>query len=404
MAAGISDFAIFDKTPAAPPRWPAPLAGRLRLGRNIVRSAFDDSTDTWTLRTDCGHDLRARVAIAAHSSVLVPWIPDFAGSADFQGESFHAAAWPADFDPTGKRVAIIGADAAAGYFVGQLVESARSVTLFAHAPRRVVTVVPSRMTRAKHWLQRHIRSPRPGPVLTGPAIEALTSSGIRTSDGLVHRTDTIIFGTGLAIADDVCDQTLIGTGGLPLRRAWRAGSEPYFGVAVHGFPNLFFVPGPDTVAQARYVTECVQLMKRTASTRIEVRRSSQQVFNERALTRSAQPRSVASVFSLSSGTAEDNEIYEGAATLTLAGTRHRVRVRLTGHLDPIDGNYHWQGMILDSLPKDARTHTGPTTLTVGEHTAPARVVERTPWGTHSVAGVGAPPYPARVGYPNLDRT
>ncbi len=40
--------------------------------------------------------------------------------------------------------------------------------------------------------------------------------------------------------------------------------------------------------------------------------------------------------------------YDGAATLTIAGTSHPVRVRLIGHLDPIDGNYHWQGTILSS--------------------------------------------------------
>ncbi|MGO9505866.1 MAG: DUF4873 domain-containing protein, partial [Mycobacterium sp.] len=29
---------------------------------------------------------------------------------------------------------------------------------------------------------------------------------------------------------------------------------------------------------------------------------------------------------------------------------------------------------------------------VGERSAPARIIEQTPWGTHSVAGVGTPPY------------
>ena len=33
------------------------------------------------------------------------------------------------------------------------------------------------------------------------------------------------------------------------------------------------------------------------------------------------------------------------------------------------------------------------TLTVGEHSAPARITEETPQGTHSIAGVGAPPFP-----------
>jgi hypothetical protein len=29
---------------------------------------------------------------------------------------------------------------------------------------------------------------------------------------------------------------------------------------------------------------------------------------------------------------------------------------------------------------------------VGEHNAPARITEETPQGTHSIAGVGAPPF------------
>jgi hypothetical protein len=36
------------------------------------------------------------------------------------------------------------------------------------------------------------------------------------------------------------------------------------------------------------------------------------------------------------------------------------------------------------------------TLTVGEHSAPARITEETPQGTHSIAGVGAPPFPLQT--------
>jgi cation diffusion facilitator CzcD-associated flavoprotein CzcO len=168
---------------------------------------------------------------------------------------------------------------------------------------------------------------------------------------------------------------------------------------VHGFPNYFFITGPDIVAQARYVAECVLLMNHTPSSRIEVRRSNQQLFNERVCLQSAQPHGFAATltaFDLSSGAAEDDFTYDGAATLTIASTCHPVRVRLTGHLDPIDGHYHWQGTVFSSpsqpLPDEALKRTRTVTLTVGERSAPARIIEQTPWGTHSVAGVGAPPY------------
>jgi cation diffusion facilitator CzcD-associated flavoprotein CzcO len=223
----------------------------------------------------------------------------------------------------------------------------------------------------------------------------VTSSGIRTADGVDHRADAIVYGTGFAVPDRISDQTLVGAGGLTIRQAWADGMEPYLGIAVHGFPNYFFLTGPDISAQASYVAECVGLMRRTASTRIEVRRSSQQVFNERAHlgpTQSQLLAQVSNAFDLSSSAPADDQTYDGAATLTIAGTAHPVRVRLTGHLDPIDGNYHWQGTVFESIPEETLTQARVATLTVGERSAPARIIERTPWGTHTVAGVGAPPY------------
>jgi Domain of unknown function (DUF4873) len=59
-------------------------------------------------------------------------------------------------------------------------------------------------------------------------------------------------------------------------------------------------------------------------------------------------------------------------------------------VDPIDGQYHWQGTVFDPLPVDLRART--VTLTVGERSASARITEETPQGTHAIAGVGAPPF------------
>ena len=77
--------------------------------------------------------------------------------------------------------------------------------------------------------------------------------------------------------------------------------------------------------------------------------------------------------------------------MTLAEVGHQVRVRLTGHVDPIDGQYHWQGTVFDQLPVDL-TRARTVTLAVGDHSASARIIEATPQGTHSIAGVGAPPF------------
>jgi cation diffusion facilitator CzcD-associated flavoprotein CzcO len=402
LEVGITDFVMLDKDNGS---GPAALDGHLRPGREVISSVFDDETDTWTLRTVAGEIFQGHLVVAAHPPPQVPWTPELAGRNEFRGASFHAGRWDPDFDPTGKRIAVIGTDTTVGHYIGQLIESAVSVTVFAHPPRRIVPELPLPTTRVKRWLRRHTRpaahsrQSRPAPALVGSAISAITASGIRTSDGVDHGADAIIYGTGFTIPDRISDETLVGAGGLTIRQAWDDGMEPYFGVAVHGFPNYFFVTGPEIAAQARYVAQCVRLMKHTASSRIEVRRSSQQVFNERVHLQSAQPHRLAATFTafdLSSGAAEGDETYDGAATLTIAGTRHPVRVRLTGHLDPIDGHYHWQGTVFSvpsqSLPDEALKQARTVTLTVGERSAPARIIEQTPWGTHSVTGVGAPPY------------
>jgi hypothetical protein len=38
------------------------------------------------------------------------------------------------------------------------------------------------------------------------------------------------------------------------------------------------------------------------------------------------------------------------------------------------------------------TRARTVTLAVGDHSASARITEATPQGTHSIAGVGAPPF------------
>lgn len=363
------------------------------LDEHVLTARFDDDADAWLLTTAGGQVLRTDVVVAAGPAVQVPWLPDIPGRDEFAGESFHAAAFDPRFDPSGKRIAVVGTDANAARHIARLAATAASVTVFAYAPRRVVTEMPTWRTRANRWLRRHTR---PSVAVASSAIAAVTASGVRTADGVEHFADAIIYGTGFCIPARVADETLVGTAGLSIRRAWHDGMEPFCGVAVRGFPNYFFITGPDPDAQIAYIIECLTHMRRTGSDRIEVRASSQQVFNERAQLRSVEPPPVASAFDLSASAPAGDDTYDGAATLEVAGVRHPVRVRLIGHLDPIDGQYHWRGTVFDSssgpLPDHVVQQARAATLTVGRRSAQARIVERTPWGTHSVDGVGAPPY------------
>lgn len=368
----------------------------LVLDEPIESSVFDDATDTWVLCTG-GDDARRADVVITDRHGFLPWIPDIPGRGEFAGESFHAATWDSAFDPAGKHIAVVGTDSAAGHYIGALLESARSVTALAVPPRRFITELLLPRTRALRWLSRRIpvRPERPAVRQVMSAIAAVTPSGIRTSDGVEHRADVIIYGTGYTVA---ADHTLVGSRGLSIQQAWADGMEPFLGVAVHGFPNYFFLTGPGIDAQIKYVVRCLQHMTRMASPRIEVRRSSQQVFNERAQLTPAQPLPVASAFDLSSTAPErEDDVYDGTATLQIADTRCEVHVRLAGRLDPLDGRYHWQGTVLDRLPSEILRQARAGTLSVGAHSAPARITEETPWGTHSVAGVGAPPFASPTG-------
>jgi cation diffusion facilitator CzcD-associated flavoprotein CzcO len=354
---GATDFAIVD--------------------REVIGTVFDDATDIWTLAVPGGEACRARVVIACESP-FVPWIPKLPGCNDFRGDSFHAAAPNPDFDPAAKRIAMIGSDSTAGSFIARLTRSAASVTVFPLSPRRAI---PQTRRAGRYPRRRRVE------VVASP-IDTVTASGIRTADGAHHLVDAIVYGTGLTVADR--DESIVGTRGLSLCQAWRDGMEPYLGVAIHGFPNYFLAGGPDPKAVLRYIGMCLRLME--THRRIEVRRSSQQVFNERAYLRGPRYRMVTSAFDLVSPIGVYDDIYDGAATLTVAGTHRAVRVRLTGHVDPIDGQYHWQGTLFSQLSADALGSARTVTLAVGERTVSARISEETPQGTYSIAGVGTPPF------------
>jgi hypothetical protein len=358
LAAGIHDFFIFD--------------------REGVSSVFDDDTDTWTLATEDGETCRGRVLVACESP-FVPMVPDLVGRRDFRGTAMHAAMPSNFFDPAGKRVAVIGADSSAGELIDQMAGAGASVEVFPLAPRRKV----QRLRRTPRFTRG-----RRVEVITSP-IEEVTAVGVRTVDGVHHDADAIVYGTGFAVRAGLPPDTLLGAHGVAIQQAWVDGAEPYLGVAVHGFPNYFTVAGPQFAAAMRYVVECLRLLGK--NTRIEVRRSAQGVFNERVHLRQPTWRVEASAFDLSSSGGHGDS-YEGPATLTVDDNSLQLRVQLAGHVEPVDGQYHWQGTVFGDISDEVR-HARSVTVTIGHRSAKARITERTPQGAHSISGVGAPPFP-----------
>jgi cation diffusion facilitator CzcD-associated flavoprotein CzcO len=77
-------------------------------------------------------------------------------------------------------------------------------------------------------------------------IEGVEPGGVRTSDGVLHEVDVIIYATGFETLSFNAAMPIIGRNGTALAEAWRHGPEAYLGMTVAGFPNFFMLYGPNT--------------------------------------------------------------------------------------------------------------------------------------------------------------
>ena len=92
-----------------------------------------------------------------------------------------------------------------------------------------------------------------------------------------------------------------------------------------------------------------------------------------------------------------NADYAGAATLRGGDAIVAVRVRLSGHVDPLAGRFHWGGRIDpdERVVGLLRAGRRDVTLQVGDgQPLPARLTEADPWGGVILAATGHPPWPA----------
>ena len=77
-------------------------------------------------------------------------------------------------------------------------------------------------------------------------IATLSPAGIRTSDGVEHHLDAIVFATGYDVHLSGPPFPVTGLGGRTLRQEWAKHAEAFKSASAHGFPNLFFMTGPNS--------------------------------------------------------------------------------------------------------------------------------------------------------------
>jgi hypothetical protein len=92
---------------------------------------------------------------------------------------------------------------------------------------------------------------------------------------------------------------------------------------------------------------------------------------------------------------DDEDGYRGPARLDVGDSAIGVEVVLGGHLEPLDGKYHWYGRVVQNDAVDAAKKDGATTvgLAIADGTsAEGRLAEHDYWGNMRITGLGKPPF------------
>lgn len=123
-------------------------------------------------------------------------------------------------------------------------------------------------------------------------IRDVTADSIIECNGHEHEVDAIILATGFRATDPIAPTRIFGIGGRELSQDWRNGPEAFLGISVAGYPNLFFLVGPNTglghnsmifmiESQIRYTIKMLRQMHRHGIKTVDVKTESQERFNRK---------------------------------------------------------------------------------------------------------------------------
>jgi cation diffusion facilitator CzcD-associated flavoprotein CzcO len=123
---------------------------------------------------------------------------------------------------------------------------------------------------------------RPNVEVVTERVSGLSANGVVTAGGREREVDCVIYGTGFRTNDFMFPMAITGAGGRDLAQDWAQGAHAHLGIAIPGFPSLFVMYGPNTntsggsiiayhEAQAAYIRQALQLVRRRGASAIEVR-------------------------------------------------------------------------------------------------------------------------------------
>lgn len=110
----------------------------MRFNTTVNGARWDEDTKSWQVAIRDGETLTARFLITATGYLSQPRTPDIPGIDEFAGKIIHSTAWDDDYDPTGRRIALIGTGATAVQLVPELTKTAADLTVYQRTPIHVV--------------------------------------------------------------------------------------------------------------------------------------------------------------------------------------------------------------------------------------------------------------------------
>ncbi|KAK4507536.1 hypothetical protein PRZ48_001271 [Zasmidium cellare] len=109
----------------------------VKCGHWVSGAQWDEERGRWDLKMETNEGIVKNEVDILVSAVgfLSKWRwPDIPGLQDFKGDLMHSASWDSSFDPTGKRIGVIGNGSSAIQIVPQIVEKAAHLTNFIRHP------------------------------------------------------------------------------------------------------------------------------------------------------------------------------------------------------------------------------------------------------------------------------
>lgn len=107
------------------------LRENMQFDTRVTAAHYDERAERWTVLTDRGETVSARVLVAATGTYSDPYRPDIPGADEFQGLQLQSSRWPRDpVNFEGKRVGIIGTGATGVQLTPILARQARQLTVF----------------------------------------------------------------------------------------------------------------------------------------------------------------------------------------------------------------------------------------------------------------------------------